>query len=74
MGYVAPKKYYSQRYVVTKQVDTWLEQGYSERQIFLLYNHPASNGVRCSRGYNEQQQVAWDSCKYVEKALLAFNK
>lgn len=58
---------------MTKQVQEWIGQGYGERQIALLYNHPASGGHTCSSGYNEAQRVKWDSCRYANNVLVALN-
>ncbi len=69
LGYVPPRTYTNQKYVVMLQVQEWINQGYSNRAIALLYNHPASKGVVCGKGFNERQKVEWDSCSYAERLL-----
>lgn len=69
LGYIAPRTYINQKYLITLQVQEWIDKGYSDRAIALLYNHPASRGVKCGRGYNAKQKVTWDSCAYAENLL-----
>ena len=69
LGYVPSNTYGNQRYVVLMRVQAWLDKGRTAREIALLYNHPASGGHTCGRGYNEKVGVHWDSCAYAQKVL-----
>lgn len=69
LGYVATQTYWTQRYVVTKQVQKWIAQGYTDRGVALMYNHPASQGKTCGEGYNKKIGVKWNSCAYAQSVL-----
>lgn len=56
-----------ERYVVTKKVEKWVNQGFSPAQIALKWNAGGA-ATRCSSGYNSLG-VWYDSCKHVKKVL-----
>lgn len=58
------------RYLATLRVSDLLDQGYSEEEVFRIWNQ--GNAGECVRGVNEWN-VAYDSCAYVQKALVALN-
>lgn len=65
-GYVAVQTPENATTVVNGMVRKWLDEGYTERDIFLTWNqgHPG----QCRRGVNKHG-VAYDSCAYVQNAL-----
>jgi hypothetical protein len=52
-------------YIATMKVQKWLDQGYTEKEIFLTWN--AGRPVEV-RGVNKHG-VAYDSAQYARKAL-----
>lgn len=59
-------------YLVTfAKVKSWLDQGLTPREIFLIWN-TGHNG-KCSSGIN-RYGVRFDSCSYVEDALIELEK
>lgn len=59
-------------YLVTlAKVKSWLDQGLTPREIFLIWN-TGHNG-KCSSGINKYG-VRFDSCSYVEEALIELEK
>jgi len=57
---------HSERYVVTKMVEMWVDQGLSAEQIALRWN--AGGATQCSSGVNSHG-VKYDSCAHVQKVL-----
>lgn len=55
-----------ERYVAYKKIERWLEQGYSSREIALMWNqgHPGA----CGAGVNKHG-VSYDSCAYAQSVL-----
>jgi hypothetical protein len=70
-GRVLPHTAINEKYITSKMVAKWLSQGYSEKQIFLMWNSGRSSG--CSSGINKYG-VKYDSCAYVDKALAYLNQ
>lgn len=71
MGYVPALLEHTERLVVLRKVQAWIDGGYSEREIFHMWN--AGHPGKCSRGTNKYG-AKYDSCAYVEKGLLALKK
>ena len=70
IGYVAPKTPGNQQYVVLHKIEAWIQQGYSDKQIALLYN---GGEAKEKRGVNKHG-VAYDSGEYANKVLsLLYN-
>lgn len=65
-GEVLPQTAERAEHVAVQKIYSWLKQGYTDRQIFLLWN--SGQTVRCSKGVNSKG-VKYDSCAYVEKGL-----
>ena len=55
-----------ERYVATAMVQRWLDEGYSQEQIPLLWNQ--GNASRCKAGTNKFG-VRFDSCAYQQHVL-----
>lgn len=55
-----------ERYVVTKIVEGWVDEGLTPAQIALRWN--AGGATHCSRGTNKFG-VEYDSCAHVSKVL-----
>ena len=53
-------------YVTRTKVQRWLDDGYTPRQIFLIWNQ--GNPGKCISGWNSHN-VYYDSCAYAEEAL-----
>ncbi len=53
-------------HVTREMVQRWLDEGYTEREIFLIWNqgHPGA----CKSGVN-RYGVAYDSCAYAEASM-----
>lgn len=66
LGYVAPRTLINERYVAVRMVDSWLNQGLSERQIALMWNQGTPGP--CRAGVNKYG-VPYDSCQYAAKVL-----
>jgi len=71
LGYVAPQTPENTKKVVEGKVTKWLDQGLTDRQIFLIWNqgHPG----QCRKGVNKKG-VAYDSCSYANKGIAVLNK
>lgn len=71
LGYVATQNPENTKKVVEGKVLIWIEQGLTDRQIFLIWNqgHPG----QCRKGVNKRG-VAYDSCSYANKAVAVLNK
>lgn len=67
-GRVLPFTEVNERYVALKKIDAWLAQGYTERDIALMWNQ-GSTGP-CRIGVNKQG-VPYNSCAYAEKLLAS---
>jgi len=65
IGYVAPVTEINEKYIATLKVERWLEVGYTEKEIFLIWN--AGRPIEIS-GTNKHG-VRYDSGKYARKAL-----
>lgn len=59
------------RYVATIMVSKWIDQGLTKEEIFKKWNQ--GNTGDCVRGVNKYN-VRYDSCAYVEKAMIAYNQ
>lgn len=70
-GYVAEQTPENAEYVTKEKIQRLLENGYTEQQIFLLWNSGRTSG--CSSGVN-RYGVAYDSCAYVEEAMAVLAK
>ncbi len=59
------------QYVTETKIRQWIAQGFTDRQIFLIWNsgHPD----HCSAGINSHG-VHYDSCAYVQTALSMLSK
>ena len=56
----------TEKYVATKMVEKWLEEGYTVQQIPLLWNQ--GNTGKCSSGIN-RHGVPYNSCEYQRRVL-----
>jgi len=70
LGYVAPVTEVNEKYIATIKVQKWLEQGYTEKDIFLIWNAGRPHEVS---GVNKWG-VRFDSGLYARKALAYFNE
>lgn len=52
------------------KVQEWLNEGRSEKQIFLSWN-AGERAKKCGKGTNKHG-VKYDSCSYITKALTAY--
>ena len=66
LGYVAPQTEINDLYVSTLIIKSYLDKGYSEKDIFLTWNQ--GNKGHCVKGINKHG-VAYNSCEYLNKAL-----
>lgn len=68
-GEVREQTFSNEKEIVEAKVLAWLEEGYTARQIFLIWNQ--GNPGPCIKGVN-RHDVAYDSCAYAERgaALL----
>lgn len=66
IGYVPEQNLVNEKYVVLRKVEKWKRQGYSPKEIALLWNQ--GNAGACDRGIN-QQGVHYDSCDYKQKIV-----
>lgn len=69
LGYIPPRTYTNERYLVVKRVQGWLDQGYNEYQIALMYN---GGEAREKKGVN-RHGVAYDSGAYARMVLAKLN-
>lgn len=63
--------YERERYVVTKMVEKWVDQGMNASQIALRWN--AGGATQCSRGVN-RHGVKYDSCAHIDKVLAYLHR
>lgn len=68
LGYVPTLMRHTERLVVVRKIQSWLDKGYSERQIFLMWNQ--GHAGKCSKGVNKHG-AAYNSCAYAEAGLVA---
>ncbi len=71
LGYVADQTPENAEHVTHEMIARWISQGYTDRQIFLIWNQ--GNTGQCKSGVNKYG-VKYDSCAYVEKALQVLEK
>ena len=71
VGYVMPKTEGNARYLATLRVSDLLNQGHSAEDMFKIWNQ--GNTGECIRGINKYN-VAYDSCAYVKKAMMVYNR
>jgi hypothetical protein len=60
-----------ERYVATKIIQKWLDQGLDAKAIALRWN--AGGAKQCSSGIN-RHGVAYDSCAYQAKVLAMLSR
>lgn len=65
-GEVLPFNEANEYHVAHLKVEGWLDDGYTEEQIALIWNQ--GNPGPCKSGINSHG-VAYDSCAYVEKVM-----
>lgn len=65
-GEVREQTFENEKAVVEAKIALWLEEGYTPRQVFLIWNQ--GHGGQCIRGINKYG-VAYDSCAYAERGL-----
>lgn len=70
IGYVPPMTEINSKYVAVMKVQEWLNEGRSEKQIFLSWN-AGERAKKCGKGTNKHG-VKYDSCSYITKALTAY--
>lgn len=58
------------KYVAVMKVQGWLNDGRTEKQIFLAWN-AGEQAKKCGKGTNKYG-VKYDSCSYITKALTAY--
>lgn len=68
LGYVARQSQTNEMYVATLEIEEWLEEGVSERVVFLRWN--GGDGVEKS-GVN-QHGIAYNTVVYADKALAYY--
>lgn len=71
LGYIAEQTPENEVIIAHWKIKNWLEKGYSDREIFLIWNQ--GNSGPCKSGVN-RHGVAYDSCAYAEKALILTGK
>lgn len=69
IGYVAPQSKINEMYVATLQVQKWIDNGYTDKQVFLSWNAGRPHEVK---GINKHG-IAYDSGLYALKALAYYN-
>lgn len=69
LGYVPTQSETNERYVATKMIQLWIEDGFTVEQIALKWNQ--GNHGQCSSGVNSQG-VAYDSCSYAKKVVYHY--
>ena len=67
-GKVLAQNRANERMVTESMIRKWLDEGISERGIFLTWNQ-GNPGPGCYRGVNKHG-VAYDSCEYADRAML----
>lgn len=65
-GYVAPMSRVNEEYVALHKIQHHLDQGYSDRQVALIWNQ--GNASPCKSGTNKYG-VEYNSCAYASKVL-----
>jgi len=65
-GRVLPFTEENEYYVAYNKVENWIKQGYSDRQISLIWNQ--GHAGACKAGTNGYG-VAYDSCAYARQVL-----
>lgn len=70
-GRVLPLTPVNEQYVALRKVQGWLDQGYSERQVALIWNQGSAGD--CRRGVNKHG-AEYDSCAYAQNVLVALNR
>lgn len=70
LGYVASITRVNDEYVSLLRVQDLLNQGYKVDAIARIWNQ--GNAGECIKGINEHN-VAYDSCRHVQKVLFAYN-
>lgn len=65
-GYVAEQTAENAEHVTFSKVLGWLEEGLTERQIFLIWNQ--GHAGQCKAGVNKYG-VPYDSCAYADHAV-----
>jgi hypothetical protein len=65
-GYIEKQTPINEEYVALHKIQKYLNQGYSEAQISLVWNQ--GHAGACKSGIN-RQGVAYDSCAYQRKVL-----
>lgn len=66
LGYVAEQTEINDKYVSQMMIEKYLEQGLSEKDIFLTWNQGHKGA--CKKGINKYNQ-AYNSCEYLNKAI-----
>ena len=72
IGYVARVNKTNEFYIATLQVQSWIEQGWSDRDILLAWNQGGRH--ECIKGINTKYNQPYDSCSYLQKALAYLNE
>lgn len=67
-GYVEKQTPVNEEYVALHKIQQHLDEGYSERQIALLWNQ--GHVGECKAGTNKHG-VKYDSCAYANKVIVA---
>lgn len=70
LGEVVEQTKTNQLYVALHMIDRYLNQGYSPRQIALIWNQ--GDGGECRRGTNKWG-MSYDSCHYADLFLSYYN-
>lgn len=70
-GYEVEQTATNADYVTEEIIYSFLEQGYSARGIFLIWNQ--GHAGQCKSGYNSHG-VYYDSCGYADRGLLVLNQ
>lgn len=65
-GYVEDITPINEYYVAVRKIQYHLDQGYSDRQVILIWNQ--GNPLPCKAGVNKQG-VPYNSCAYEQKVL-----
>jgi hypothetical protein len=60
-----------ERYVATRMIERWIDEGLSVERIALRWN--AGGATKCGRGYNKHG-VWYDSCKYQAHVLSTYQR
>ena len=65
LGYIPPRTYNNERYVVIKKAEAWLNAGYTPGAIALMWN----GGTPVVKSGVNQYGVPYDTGKYRHKVL-----